>query len=416
MTRTLLLVLLLGTAAQAQPATDSLASPWTVARPMPGESFWTPLLRLRATEEAYRASEMWWAPYAQYRAQLEAAAGRHDLALAFWDAPSRGRDSVGVVPCGTRAVDAVRWIAAAADTAQVVMINERHHAAADRLLTLRLLPLLYARGYRYLAAETLDHADDSLNARPYPVVASGFYSNEPVFAEVLREARRLGFTLVPYEIRDDQRGADTTRTPQQQRDFAQAQNLVDGIFRADPDAKVLVHAGFGHIHEASTPTWYPMALYLRELTGIDPLTVDQTALSERSAPAYEDPLYRAADVAGWLAAGPVVLLDGDGRPASPSRAPVDVQVLSPRTHVQSGRPDWMAMDGRRAVDLSLPECAARWCGVEVRLDGEPSDAVPLDRAEAERTGRVRVFVPREARATAEVRDAAGALVRTAVLD
>ncbi len=416
MTRWLLLAVLLLPSASAQSPADTLVSPWTLARPTPGESFWAPLLRLRGAEAAYRASPTWWPAYAQYRAQSEAAAGRHDLALAFWDAPASGRDSVGVLPAGARAVDAAAWIASAADTVQVVMINERHHAASDRLLTLRLLPLLYERGYRYLAAEALSHDDDSLNARPYPVASTGYYTGEPVFAEVLREARRLGFTLVSYEIRDDQRGADTTRTPQQQRDASQARNLIDSVFAHDPDARVLVHAGFAHVYETATPDWSPMAHYLREFSGLDPLTIDQTALSERSAPAYEHPAYRAADAAGWLSEAPVVLLDPANRPVALTDLAVDVQVFAPRTRVEAGRPTWMAMDGRRAVDLSVPGCAALWCGVEVRLDGEPADAIPVDRVEVDHRDRVRVFVPVGAPATAEVRDAAGEIVHTLRID
>lgn len=406
------LLLLLGSAADAQPA-DTLASPWTLARQAPGESFWAPLLRLRAAEEAYRGSDAWWSAYAQYRAQMEATAGRPALALAFWDAPlRRGRDSVGVLPPGVRAMDAAEWIAAAADTARVVMVNERHHAAADRLLTLRLLPLLHARGFRYLAVEALSHEDSALNARPYPVDASGFYTNEPVFAEMLREARRLGFTLVPYEIRDAQRGADTTRTPQQQRDFSQAQNLVEAVFRDDPDARVLVHAGFGHIYETESPSWSPMAFYLRQLAGIDPLTVDQTALSERSAPVFEHPAYRAALAAGLLSDAPVVLTDADGTLLAPTRTPVDVQVFGPRARTHAGERHGLATVGQRqARDIVIAECIGTWCGAEVRMEDESADAVPLDRTETDADGRVRLRVPAGPALRLRVETTGGRVVR-----
>ena len=43
-----------------------------------------------------------------------------------------------------------------------------------------------------------------------------------------------------------------------------------------PDAKVLVHAGYSHVLETASERWYPMALYFREITGIDPVTVDDT--------------------------------------------------------------------------------------------------------------------------------------------
>lgn len=40
-----------------------------------------------------------------------------------------------------------------AGTAKAVIIDARHHTACDRLLTLRLLSLVYEQRYRYLAAE-----------------------------------------------------------------------------------------------------------------------------------------------------------------------------------------------------------------------------------------------------------------------
>ena len=91
-----------------------------------------------------------------------------------------------------RVADAVETIVAAADTAKVIFINEAHHVAQTRVLTLALLERLRAKGFTYLAAETFSPFDSSLNTRAYPIRASGYYSNEPLFGEIIREARRLG--------------------------------------------------------------------------------------------------------------------------------------------------------------------------------------------------------------------------------
>jgi hypothetical protein len=48
-----------------------------------------------------------------------------------------------------------------------------------------------------------------------------------------------------------------------------------------------------------------MATYFTEMTGIDPLTINQYAMTERSAPEREEPLYRQATERG-LVARPVV--------------------------------------------------------------------------------------------------------------
>jgi len=115
---------------------------------------------------------------------------------------------------------------------------------------------------------------------------TGSYIEEPVFGAVVRTALRLGYTLVPYEhsgrATDDEDGL----TRQQRRDQGQARNLRDRIFQQNPDAKVLAHAGFGHVEEVVSPRFYPMAVCFTEMTGIDLVTVDQTTLSERSTPAH----------------------------------------------------------------------------------------------------------------------------------
>jgi hypothetical protein len=319
-----------------------------------------------------------------------------------------------VLPAGTRAVDALTIIAAAADTARIVMVNERHHVTSDRLLTLRLLPVLWQKGYRYFAAEAFDVRDTALNHRAAARIGvTGGYVDEPVFGEIVREARRLGYTLVPYEASAEQEAASDSLNSQQRRDHAQAVNLNDRVFRRDPNAKVLVHAGFGHIKERPARDWLPMAWYLQRITGLDAVTVDQTVMGEGSSPAKEHPAYHAAYAAGLVRHDPVVLTDSAGRPLPPVRFDgVDLQAVTPRTSYTRGRPDWMALGGtRRAVDVPVPECAERQCIVEVRLADDPDDAVPLDRTEA-KDASVRLFLPPNARVRVTVRVPTGEVVRT----
>lgn len=379
---------------------DSLPSPFTLYRSAPTEPSWAGTIRLRHAEPLYATNPQWRGVYCQLRAQSEIWLGDHAAALRYWDSCGGSwQDSAHTLPRGTRAADAVALIARAADTARVVMVNERHHAGSDRLLTLRLLPVLWQKGYRYFAAEAFDWNDTAINHRAAATMrVTGGYVDEPVFGEIVREARTLGYTLVPYEAEPQQEAVRDSLTPQQRRDRAQAQNLYDRVFRADPNAKVLVHAGYAHIQERPARTWTPMAWYFHQLTGIDPVTVDQTRLAEAGTPEGEHPAYRAALRAGLVAGDAVVLIDSTGHPLPPIAVnAVDMQALSPRTRYSRGRPDWMTLGGRRqAVDVPVPECASQSCIVEARLPSDRDDAVPLDRTEAHEA-TVRLFLPTEGR-------------------
>ncbi len=109
-----------------------------------------------------------------------------------------------------------------------------------------------------------------------------------------------------------------------------------------------------------------MAHFLREFTGLDPLTVDQTDMSERSRPELEDSLRRKARELGLIGDDAVVLLEqmDDGSDEPIRHYYVDLMVFGLATRYANGRPTWMGMGGRRqAVDFDTPECAERTCMV-----------------------------------------------------
>lgn len=133
-------------------------------------------------------------------------------------------------------------------------------------LTIELLKKLKQKGYSYFAAETLFETDAKLNERGYPTKNSGAYINEPVYGDIVRTALKLGYKVAPYEAAFS--GPDA-------RERGQAENLKNRIFQKDPQAKVLVHVGYGHNSEIVRKNGTKlMAGYLKEYTGIDPLTID----------------------------------------------------------------------------------------------------------------------------------------------
>ena len=300
-----------------------------------------------------------------------------DRSMPFWEEtpdafvlPNRQHDV---------AVPASDWILARAAGRRVVMINEAHHRNETRRLTLALLPRLRALGYTHLALETLDASDTGLARRGYPLYQrSGYYSGDPIYAEIIRSALRLGYVLVPYD------SAGIPGQTQQQRETRQAQNLIERVFRANPRAKLLVHAGYAHIDKAPGgfgPTTRPMAMEFQRLSGIEPLSVDQALLSP--APPGETPSVADRLATEFRPTQPSVLVARGTQRAWalwPQRH--DVTMAFPDTPDATVRPDWMRLGGQRyPIDLSayLQPCLARLpCALEARYAQESDDAVPAD--------------------------------------
>jgi acetyl esterase/lipase len=390
------------TLAQAAPSTgdSGVTPPHELLRRSPAEPYWGPLFRLQALESRYAADAEWADTYFQLLGTALAGFGDPLAALRVWNSRSEpaGGDTAAarrLVSRG-RLVPAVDTILRIADTARVVMINERHHASADRLLTLELLDGLWERGYRYFAAEALPR-DDSLTVRGFSTNNSvGFYFTEPVYAELVRAAVRRGFRLVPYEMTTAQRSARAYLPFQRRRDLAQAENLIAGTLAVDPDAKILVHAGYDHVVERERPYWKSMAQYFRELTGIDPVTIDQVLLGSRGDAAYEHPVLRVLDPVDG-AKPTVVINDSTGRAVGAISLGVDLTVLRGMGPLEHGRPAWLSLGGRRVgTMIAVPECARRRCVVEAHRAEDLGQSIAADRVRADSTTAAWLYLPKEA--------------------
>ncbi len=240
-------------------------------------------------------------------------------------------------------LDATEYILQEIENKQVVMVNEAHHIPLHRSYVLGLLKDFYKKGFRYFALETLHHA--KINDQGYPNFESGFYSREPLFSEMLREALKLGFTLVHYENDQKCNGEGKDRSYCNSfRDSIQAQYLKDRILQNNPKAKILVFAGYAHIEKESKNGWKKMAQYFQELTGIEPYCIDQTKMIEKSKPIMESKLYRSiVDLVKPEA--PIVALKNN-KPIANSNF-VDLSIIHPRSALINDRPDFYSISGKR---------------------------------------------------------------------
>ncbi len=110
-----------------------------------------------------------------------------------------------------------------------------------------------------------------------PIKKSGFYTKDPEYSELIRDAIELGFKIFGYEAGVGKNGKD--------REVEQAQNIWTHI-KSDSLSKVLIIAGFDHIREDTNfRRWgKAMAGWFFEFSGINPITIDQVQFT----PFYHD--------------------------------------------------------------------------------------------------------------------------------
>jgi hypothetical protein len=236
---------------------------------------------------------------------------------------------------GVEFKDAKKYIIEKSSHQKVVMINESHNKPIHRAFTASLLEDFYAIGFRYLAMETLNQFPNA-SLRQVNVL-TGHYTCEPIGGELVRKAISLGFTLIAYE---DSNFMHTVN----QREFTQAEN-INKILQKDPSAKILVHAGDKHIEEgAISNDRIPMAAYFKIVSGIDPLTIDQTSLTEQSTSEFGSAVYEYYSKKNAFVT-PVVLLKNDRAKDLLDLNLYDIIVMHPPTKFRNGRPTWNAING-----------------------------------------------------------------------
>jgi len=246
-------------------------------------------------------------------------------------------------------VNARHYINYAAKNRRVVMINEAFAKPLHRAFTLSLLADFYREGFRYLAMEMLNNFSGHSLTREN--MHTGYYAAEPVAGELIRSALELGFTLVSYE---DTAAAVHTAN---QRDSVQAVNIYE-VLRRDTAAKILVHASFAHISKkAGADGHIPMALAFWRLSGIEPLTIDQTDMTEESNFGYGRVIYQAYTQKFPLTE-PSIALSNNNPVNVMDSSLYDLCVIHPPTVYQDGRPSWLSLGGRRQPTYIKPPAPA----------------------------------------------------------
>lgn len=269
------------------------------------------------------------------------------------------------------ATDALDALAGAAAKRRIVLVNEAHDDAHTRVLILAMLPRLRALGYDYFAAEALTENGSALMQRGYPIATSGTeYLHEPLYGDILREAVRLGYTIAAYDQ------VDSTAD----RDAAQAENLNREIFAKHPHARLFALVGYAHLDKdkGHLGAVTPMAMQLKQLIGLDPLSVDQTQFRDVEPSPHTGPYDQLIDV--FHPRRPIVLQLRGHRIWSSDPTRYDISVILPEMPGNE-RPGWLSLDGlRHPWPISTALCRETIpCVVEARYGSESDDAIPADR-------------------------------------
>ena len=303
----------------------------------------------------------------------EAMAGK---LLALLQGPASPEEAFA----GHRMASALDYIVERAGHYHFTLINEAHYNGQHRAFTRALLRPLWEKGYRYLALETLSHHDPALAARGYPVRGSGPYLPEVAFGNLVREALALGYTLVPYEIQDEDAEAVQSRQAYNAlRDSIQAHNIFKRTLQQDAQGKVLVHAGYGHIFKSGDREYLPMGLQLRRLARQDVLSIDQETMTEKRDERKQSAYYRYVQTA-LASSAPTVFLDSSSQAlvVGLQALGVDIQVYHPPTVFHQGRPEWLMGPQARWCELPTVLLEKEGFLLQAVYPGEPAEVVPVD--------------------------------------
>lgn len=318
--------------------------------------------------------------YYSYIGEYENALKTYDLPLA-WDLDTLTiEDSLYFHQF--HPVNAFNYLAEKTKEEQIVIISEAHHKPQHRVFTTRLLKELYENGFRYFGVETLaPNVEDStqflldtlLHERGYPTNSrlTGFYTREPQMGNMIREAIQLGFEVFAYE--------KTVR--KKERDLEQAKNIIR-FLEEHPNEKVVVHCGWYHAIESDFPKRKKdnyMAYHLKRISGIDPLTIYQDALSEKKL-LPESPFYKKIKAETIS-----VLINEDGKAFNGKNGDThfDLLIYHPRTRYINNRPDWLfeivgnqfvSVDRSRVSDRQYPILAKAFY-LEETIDPTPVDII-----------------------------------------
>ncbi len=312
-----------------------------------------------------------------HAATMYSLIGDYHSANTYSDIPvSWGVDSIGVNTYKTEG--ALAHIINEAKKHQIVVISENHLKPQHRIFANQVITELSQHGFKHLGLETLTNIsnsnslyDSTIVSRGYPLDSpiTGTYTMEPKMGEIVRNALTLDYHLFAYERSEKIKGKD--------RDEIQADNIIKYL-NNNPGSKYIVICGFHHAIESGLVkrgkhNW--MAKYLKDKTGIDPLTIYQDNFTEK----FINNEHRS--LSEMSIDQPSIFIDSNGEIAKLSNH-VDIEVIHPKTTYIDGRPNWLyENDNFTSVKIKMGGDMLRYPVIVSAFPKGEIDSVPVDRIE-----------------------------------
>ncbi len=280
-----------------------------------------------------------------------------------------GEDIVKNSFANATTIDAQSYILEQAKKYHFLLLNEAHYSSQQRAFTTILLKDLWENDYRYLAIEALAWNEFNLSKKGYPTTQSGNFIQDPVFGNMVREAIKLGYTLVPYEYNPSQDSAD--------RERIQAKNIYERTLLKDSIGKVVVHAGYSHISKSDNGTHSLMGYYLNKFANGQVLSVNQETMSYKGKGMNND--YYDFAIANFEIKKPSIFLKNNKVILDPvNRIGNDIQVYHPKTAFINGRPMWLYGTNKTNIALTAGIKEHEGKLIRAQLINEDENSIPLD--------------------------------------
>lgn len=270
------------------------------------------------------------------------------LALLYWDKAMGARS----VSLSKEQKDSIKSLYTIKDAKAVLIeeakgydlmiINEAHHINQHRIFTTSLLDSLYDQGYRYFGLEALTNQNkliEKLNSRGYLTIDDGYYTQSPHFAELVNHALYLGFEIFAYEAQEGLKNED--------REQGQADN-IHAFMQDHRKGKYLIYCGYDHGMEGEHAQWgSAMAERLKQLSGLNPLTIDQVKFAPRYELNYKPALLQALEPQESI----VIYSQGKVLSNIKGKGMMDIALMHPDKLTLGKK---VAVEGINSLDLNFP--------------------------------------------------------------